>query len=100
MNTKRMQKDTENDQSFGVGFRKQNESLVDVSGKKRMTTPKGLSGTISKHNFLASESRNMSPYISVKGSVPLRPDEKIRKIRKFESQNFVHCLVSMCSSMF
>ena len=29
-----------------------------------------------------------------KGSVPLRPDEKIRK---FESQNFVHCLVSMCS---
>ena len=33
----------------------------------------------------------------IKGSVPLRPGEKIRK---FENQNSVHCLVSMRSSMF
>ena len=33
----------------------------------------------------------------IRGSVPLRPGENIRK---FESQNFVHCLVSMCSSMY
>ena len=33
----------------------------------------------------------------LKGSVPLRPGEKIRK---FENQNCVHCLVSMCSSMY
>ena len=32
-----------------------------------------------------------------KGSVPLRPGENIRK---FESQNVVHCLVSMCPSMY
>ena len=36
-------------------------------------------------------------FFNKKGSVPLRPGEKIRK---FESQNFVHCLVAMCSSMF
>ena len=33
---------------------------------------------------------------TMKGSVPVRPGEK--KIRKFENQNCVHCLVSMCSS--
>ena len=32
-----------------------------------------------------------------KGSVPLRPGKKIRKLL---NQNCVHCLVSMCSSMF
>ena len=31
-----------------------------------------------------------------KGSVPLRPGEKIRKL---ENQKFVHCLASMCSSI-
>ena len=33
----------------------------------------------------------------IKGSLTLRPGEKIRE---FEGQNFVHCLVSMCSSMY
>ena len=33
----------------------------------------------------------------MKGSVPLRPGEKIRK---FKSQNVIHCSVSMCPSMY
>lgn len=35
--------------------------------------------------------------VSSEGSVPFRPAEKIRK---FENRNFVHCFVSMCSSMY
>ena len=39
----------------------------------------------------------LKDYWKEEGSVPLRPREKIRK---FESQNVVHCLVSMCPSMY
>lgn len=36
-------------------------------------------------------------FFLLKGSVPLRPSEKVPN---FEKKNLVHCLVSMCSSMF
>ena len=49
-----------------------------------------------KNLFTIMESSPLSVK-NCKGSVPLRPGEKRRK---FESQIFVHCLVSMCSSMF
>ena len=64
-----------------------------------MFTPRGVYILASIERKLWNNIVAYQKILSVmcKGSVPLRPGEKIRK---FENQNFVHCLVSMCSSMF